>query len=512
MILRERAVRPPVFDKVLIANRGEIAVRVIRACRELGVATVAVYSEADEGAPFVRLADESVALGGFAPGESYLVQDKIIEAAEATGAEAVHPGYGFLSENPDFSRAVTDAGLVFVGPTGDAMAAIGDKVQARETAQQVDVPVSPGSEGGVEDPKEAEQIAREIGFPVLLKAAAGGGGMGMRRVDEPDELAPAFEEASQQAENAFGDGRLFVEKFHVRPRHIEIQLLGLEDGAIHLGERECSIQRRYQKLVEEAPSPAVDEALREEMGQAACRLADAVDYRNAGTAEFLLTEEGFYFNEVNARLQVEHTVTEMVTGIDLVKSQLRIAAGDPVDVSQDEIEWRGHGLELRINAEDPMHDFRPTPGTLTRYEEPRGPFVRVDSGIETGGAIRQEYDSLIAKLITWGRDRQESCARARAALRSFHIDGVPTTIPFHLAVLQEEHFLAGDISTNYLDEVPVLDTVTQAAKDAQRERAARVAAIAAALEETGGLYAVAQQRPVERGPPASWTADEGVSP
>jgi acetyl-CoA carboxylase biotin carboxylase subunit len=500
-----------VFDKVLIANRGEIAVRVIRACRELGVATVAVHSEADEGAPFTRLADEAVPLGGFAPGESYLVQEKIIEAAHETGAEAVHPGYGFLSENPDFSRAVTDAGLVFVGPTGDAMEAVGDKVQARETAQTVDVPVSAGSEGGVSTAKDAERVARDIGFPVLLKSAAGGGGMGMRRVDEPDELEPAFKEASQQAESAFGDGRLFVEKFHERPRHVEIQLLGLEDGAVHLGERECSIQRRYQKLVEEAPSPAVDEDLREEMGAAACRLADEVGYRNAGTAEFLLTEEGFFFNEVNARLQVEHTVTELVTGIDVVKAQLRIAAGEDPGIEQEEVEMRGHGLELRVNAEDPLHDFRPTPGTLEAYEEPKGPFVRVDSGIEAGGAIRQEYDSLIAKLITWGQDREESCARARAALRDFHVDGVETTIPFHLAVLQEEHFLAGDLSTTYLDEVPVLETVKDAAEDAQRRRAARAAAIAAALEETGALYAVAQQRPVTTGARAPWRDETEVS-
>ncbi len=495
------------FDKVLIANRGEIAVRVMRACREMGIATVAVYSEADEDAPFVRLADESVPLGGFVPKDSYLVQDKIIDAAEDTGAQAIHPGYGFLSENPEFSRSVTQAGLTFVGPSGDAMERIGDKVQARETAQKVDVPVSPGSESGLADPKEAKRFADEIGYPVLFKAAAGGGGMGMRRVDEPDEVEAAFEEASQQAENAFGDGRLFIEKFHTTPRHIEIQLLGLEDGAVHLGERECSIQRRYQKLVEEAPSPAVDAELREEMGQAAVRLADAVGYENAGTAEFLLTESGFYFNEVNARLQVEHTVTEMITGIDLVKAQLKIAAGEDPGITQQDISLRGHSLELRINAEDPLHEFRPTPGTLTRYEEPRGPFVRVDSGIEQGGAIRQEYDSLIAKLITWGQDRTESLARARAALRSFHVDGVKTTIPFHLAVLQEPRFLDGDISTNYLDEVPVLETVKTAAEDEQRKRAARAAAIAAALEETNALYAVAHQRPLQRGRDAPWTRE-----
>ena len=495
------------FDKVLIANRGEIAVRVIHACREIGVSTVAVYSEADEDAPFTRLADEAVPIGGMSPADSYLDQQAIIDAAEDTGAEAIHPGYGFLSENPTFSRDVTDAGLTFVGPSADAMEAIGDKVQARETAQEVGVPTSPGSEGGVADPKEAEKIAREIGFPVLFKAAAGGGGMGMRRVDDPDELRPAFEEASQQAESAFGDGRLFVEKFHERPRHIEIQLVGTEDGAIHFGERECSIQRRYQKLVEEAPSPAVDAELREEMGQAACRLADQVGYQNAGTAEFLLTEEGFYFNEVNARLQVEHTVTEMVTGIDLVKTQLRVAAGDDPEVSQDEVGFRGHSLELRINAEDPLRDFAPNPGTLSAYEEPEAPFVRVDSGIEAGGAIRQEYDSLIAKLITWGRDREESRARALNALRGFEVDGVPTTIPFHVAVLQEENFVNGNLTTNYLDEVPVLDEVQGKADDEQRRRGARVAAIAAALEQTGGLYAVAQQRPLEGAEPATWTQE-----
>jgi len=496
-----------VFEKVLIANRGEIAIRVIQACRELGLPTVAVYSEADEGAPFVRKADEAVPLGGFAPAESYLDQHKIIEAAHETGADAIHPGYGFLSENPEFSRAVTKAGLTFVGPSGDAMEAIGDKVQARETAQEVNVPVSAGSEGGVEDPDAAKAIADDIGYPVLFKAAAGGGGMGMRRVDEPDELEDAFNEASQQAENAFGDGRLFVEKFHVEPRHIEIQLVGLGDEAIHLGERECSIQRRYQKLIEEAPSPAVDEDLREEMGAAACRLAEAVGYENAGTAEFLLTEDGFYFNEVNARLQVEHTVTEMVTGIDLVKAQLRVASGEDPGFTQQDVEWRGHSIEFRVNAEDAMNNFAPNPGTLTTYQEPKGPFVRVDSGIEAGGAIRQEYDSLIAKLITWGEDRDEARARAITALRDFHVDGVPTTIPFHLAVLREENFVNGDISTNYLDEVPVLDTVRQQAEDAKRQRRARVAAIAAALQETGALYAVAKQRPVEPGDQAEWTKE-----
>ncbi len=499
------------FETVLVANRGEIAVRVIRACRELDIATVAVHSDVDAQAPFVRLADEAVELGGSAPADSYLDQAAILEAAEATGAEAIHPGYGFLSENASFARAVVDAGLVFVGPSGDSMDALGDKVAARETAERTGVPISPGSPGPVDDVSTAEKVADEIGYPVLLKAAAGGGGMGMRRVDEADEVAQAFKEASQQSESAFGDGRLFIEKFHVRPRHIEIQLVGLEDGAIHLGERECSIQRRYQKLIEEAPSPAVDAELREEIGQAACAMADAVDYRNAGTAEFLLTEEGFYFNELNARLQVEHPVTEMVTGIDLVKTQLRVAAGEPIGFTQDDIELNGHAMEFRINAEDALHDFAPHPGTLTRYEEPRGPFVRVDSGIEQGGAIRQEYDSMIAKLITWGRDRDEARHRAINALRGFHIQGVETVIPFHLAVCHEDHFIRGDISTNYLDEVDVLETVRSTAADAQREKLGRIAAIAAALHETGGLYAVARQRPLKRGPRAPWLDEEGRS-
>ncbi|MDX1611767.1 MAG: biotin carboxylase N-terminal domain-containing protein, partial [Candidatus Thermoplasmatota archaeon] len=393
------------FEKVLIANRGEIAVRVIQACRELGVETVAVHSSVDANALFVELADTAVPIGGAAPNESYLVQERIIQAAQDQGAEAIHPGYGFLSENASFARAVTDAGLVFVGPTGESMEALGDKVAARETAQRVGVPVSPGSDGPIGDEKMARKVAEEIGYPVLFKAAAGGGGMGMRLVESEDELGPAFKEASQQAESAFGDGRLFIEKFHTHPRHIEIQLLGKEDGAIHLGERECSIQRRYQKLLEEAPSPAVDAELREEIGQAAVTMAEAVDYRNAGTAEFLLTESGFYFNELNARLQVEHPVTELVTGVDLVKSQLKIAAGEDPGVEQADIQLRGHAIECRINAEDPLKNFAPNPGKLTAYQEPKGPFIRVDSGIRAGGAVRGEYDSLVAKLIVWGRDR-----------------------------------------------------------------------------------------------------------
>ncbi len=497
------------FTKVLIANRGEIAIRVIKACRELGIATVAVYSDADEHGLFVELADEAVHIGGTAPGDSYLRQDRIIEAAEQTGAEAIHPGYGFLSENPSFSRAAEDAGLVFVGPTGDSMEALGDKVEARETAQEVGVPTSPGSDGPVGDEKIATKVAGDIGYPVLLKAAAGGGGMGMRLVEGEDEIGPAFKEASQQAENAFGDGRLFIEKFHLQPRHIEIQLLGTDDGAIHLAERECSIQRRYQKLIEEAPSPAVDADLREEIGQAAVTMAEAVGYRNAGTAEFLLTDEGFYFNELNARLQVEHPVTELVTGVDLVKSQLRIAAGEPIGVTQDGIEMRGHAIECRINAEDPLKGFAPNPGTLTAYQEPKGPFVRVDSGMEPGSQVRGEYDSLIAKLIVWGQDRDEARHRTMAALRDFHVDGVKTVIPLHLAIMQEDHFVRGEMSTKYLEEIPVLDTVRGAAEDERRKAYGRIAAIAAALQHTGGLFAVANQRPVRQGGTAPWVQQEG---
>ena len=497
------------FEKVLIANRGEIAVRVIQACRELGVETVAVHSSVDANALFVELADTAVPIGGAAPNESYLVQERIIQAAQDQGAEAIHPGYGFLSENASFARAVTDAGLVFVGPTGESMEALGDKVAARETAQRVGVPVSPGSDGPIGDEKMARKVAEEIGYPVLFKAAAGGGGMGMRLVESEDELGPAFKEASQQAESAFGDGRLFIEKFHTHPRHIEIQLLGKEDGAIHLGERECSIQRRYQKLLEEAPSPAVGAELREEIGQAAVTMAEAVDYQNAGTAEFLLTESGFYFNELNARLQVEHPVTELVTGVDLVKSQLKIAAGEDPGVEQADIQLRGHAIECRINAEDPLKNFAPNPGRLTRYQEPKGPCVRVDSGMQPGGEVRGEYDSLIAKLIVWGRDRHEARHRTMAALRDFHVDGVKTVIPLHLAIMQEQHFVDGDLSTKYLDEVPVLDTVRGAAEDQRRKAYGRIAAIAAALQHTGGLFAVANQRPVTQGPDATWVSQEG---
>jgi len=448
-----------------------------------------------------------VSLGGRTPRESYLRQDAIIEAAATTGAEAVHPGYGFLAENAAFNRAVTDAGLVFVGPSADAMDALGDKVKAREAAEKVDVPISPGSDGPVAHAKAAAKVAEAIGYPVLFKAAAGGGGMGMRLVASPDDLGGAWAEASAQAESAFGDGRLLIERFHARPRHVEIQLLGLESGAIHLGERECSIQRRYQKLIEEAPSPAVDDALRAEIGEAAVRLADSVGYQNAGTAEFLLTGEGHFFNEINARLQVEHPVTEMVTGVDLVAEQLRIAAGDEPATTRTP-ELRGHAFEFRVNAEDPLNHFVPNPGPLRRYREPQGPFVRVDSGVREGGEVAREYDSLVAKLIVWGRDREEARHRSLSALRGFEIEGIETTLPFHIAVCQEPHFARGELSTTYLDDVKVIENMREVADDTRRARLARVAAVAATLYATDGLYAVARQRPLRRGAAATWTLPE----
>ncbi len=435
--------------RVLIANRGEIAVRVIRACRQLGLEAVAVYSEADRGAPHVALADAAVCLGAAAPAESYLSIEKLLGAARATGADAVHPGYGFLAERAEFVAAVEAAGLAFVGPTAETMAALGDKVAARRLAARCGVPLLPGVElgtGAAPDPG--------IGYPLLVKAAAGGGGRGMRHVDGPAGLAAAVDAARREAEAAFGDGTLYLERYLPTARHVEVQLLGDAHGAlVHLGERECSIQRRHQKLLEESPSPAVTPPLRHNLTEAALTLAQAARYRSAGTVEFLLDDAGrFYFLEVNTRLQVEHPVTEWVTGLDLVALQLCVAAGEPLPLTQRDVAFRGHALECRLVAEDPAAGFLPVAGPVLHLEWPSGPGIRVDAGIVAGSVVGLDYDSLLAKLTAWGETREAARRRMVGALRDTVLLGLPTARDLHLAILEDPAFVAGDTHVRFLDE------------------------------------------------------------
>ncbi len=436
--------------RLLVANRGEIAVRVIRTCRLLGIETVAVYSDADRDAPHVSLADRAVGLGPAAPGESYLAIAKLLDAARAAGADAVHPGYGFLSERAEFAEAVEQAGLAFVGPTAGSMAALGDKVAARRLAAQAGVPVLPG----VELAGDAPPPAAGLDYPLLVKAAAGGGGRGMRRVERPADLAPALEAARREAQAAFGDGTVYLERCLPRARHVEVQVLGDgRGGLVHLGERECSIQRRHQKLVEESPSPAVSPALRRELTDAALALARAVRYRSAGTVEFLLDDDDrFYFLEVNARLQVEHPVTEWVTGLDLVALQLRVAAGDALPLAQRDIAARGHALECRLVAEDPAAGFLPATGRLLHVEWPTGPGVRVDAGIQPGSVVVLDYDSLLAKVTTWGETRDTARRRMVDALRATTLLGVATVRDLHLALMEDAAFAAGETHVRFLDE------------------------------------------------------------
>jgi acetyl-CoA carboxylase biotin carboxylase subunit len=450
-------VTPP-FDKILIANRGEIAVRVIRACLDMGIRTVAVYSDADRTAPHVRFAHEAYHIGPPAPTESYLVIDRIVEVARKSGAQAVHPGYGFLAENAEFSRACRDAGLAFIGPPPEAMEAVGDKVRARELMTDAGVPVVPGTPPVDDDPAQVAALAREIGFPVLLKAAAGGGGKGMRILRHEDEVASLLAQARGEAGSAFGDPTVFLEKYVERPRHIEVQILAdAHGGCVHLGERECSIQRRHQKLIEESPSPVCDAATRERIGELAIKAVQAAGYVNAGTVEFLRGEDGsFYFMEVNARLQVEHPVTEMVTGIDLVKEMIHVAAGRELPLTQGDIDLRGHAIECRIIAEDPARNFTPSPGTIRGLRRPTGPGIRYDDGIYAGYTVPVFYDPMVAKLIAWGRGRDESISRMARALDELRIDGLTTSIPFHRQVMAHPAFIEGRLHTGFLDEHPEL--------------------------------------------------------
>ncbi len=443
------------FRKVLVANRGEIAVRVIRALREAGITSVAVYSDADRAALHVRMADEAAHIGPSPSAESYLRIDKILDAARRHSVEAIHPGYGFLSENADFAEACEKAGLAFIGPTADSIRRVGSKTRARELAIVAGVPILPGTLRGITSQQEAFSIAGEIGYPVMLKAAAGGGGKGMRRVDSPADLEAALRDASSEAERAFGNGEVYIEKLIDKPRHIEIQVLGDAFGKmIHLGERECSIQRRHQKVIEECPSPFVVErpGLRQEMGEAAVRLAQAAGYRNAGTVEFLVDplEGKYYFLEMNTRLQVEHPVTELVTGFDLVPWQLKIAAGEPLDVEQDAVQWAGAAIECRLGAEDPDNQFFPSPGLITSLEMPSGPGIRLDSGIYSGWNVPIEYDSLLAKLAVWAPTRNEAIARMQRALEECHIGGIKNNLEFFRGVMRDPAFQSADLHTGFV--------------------------------------------------------------
>jgi len=442
-----------VFQKILIANRGEIALRVIRACREMGIGTVAVYSEADRESLHVRFADEDVCIGPAPARESYLNIPRIIAAAEVTGAEAIHPGYGFLAENAEFAEICERSDLAFIGPTPDQIRRMGDKAVARRTMADAGVPTVPGSPGAVATPEEALETAKGIGFPVLIKAAAGGGGKGMRVARDESVFERELRMAQNEAKAAFNDDSVYLEKFLERPRHIEIQVLGDTHGrVVHLGERECSIQRRHQKLIEESPSVALSQELRDRMGEAAVKGAAGIDYRGAGTIEFLLDQDGsFYFMEMNTRIQVEHPVTEEVTGVDLIKEQIRIAAGEPMNVPEGGARLSGHAIEFRINAEDPARNFAPSPGTITSFHAPGGRGVRVDSHAYAGYRVPPHYDSLIGKLIVTAPSRAEALARSRLALESFIVEGVHTTIPFLLELIQLPKFVSGDIDTKFLD-------------------------------------------------------------
>ncbi len=439
------------FSKVLIANRGEIALRIIAACKEMGLKTVAVHSEADRDSLHVRYADDDVCIGPAASKQSYLNISSIIAAAEITGADAIHPGYGFLSENPHFAEIVGECNLTFIGPPAEAIRLMGDKARARETAKKAGVPIIPGSEGAIRTVEEATEIANGIGFPVILKASAGGGGRGMRICWKESDLQNQYETARNEAERAFGVADVYLEKYLERPRHIEIQVFGDTFGrVVALGERECSIQRRHQKLIEESPSPALDEATRKRMSDAAVKLCHAVNYVNAGTIEFLYQDGDFYFMEMNTRIQVEHPVTEEVTGIDLVKEQIRVAAGEKLSVPEGNFRLRGHAMEFRVNAEDPV-TFAPNPGKIRELHLPGGPGVRVDTHVYRDYVVPPHYDSLLAKLVIRGKDRSETLARARRALEQFVIEGVKTSIPLHRAIVNNEKFIRGDISTRFMD-------------------------------------------------------------
>ena len=498
------------FRKILIANRGEIAVRILRASRELGIRSVAVFSEADRKSLHVRLADEAYPIGPAASRESYLCIEKIIDAARRSGCDAIHPGYGFLAENAALPRACAEAGITFIGPSAEAMEALGSKTAGRQLARRSDVPTVPGANDPIENPDDAQALSQNMGYPVLLKAVAGGGGKGMRVVTRDSEFAPAWRDASSEALNAFGDSRLYLEKYLERPRHIEIQILADSHGrVVSLGERECSVQRRHQKVIEEAPSLVITPELRKKMGDAAVRLARAGGYVNAGTVEFLVDAHlNFYFLEVNTRLQVEHPVTEQVTGLDLVKLQIAIAAGHRLPFAWETITPRGHAMEVRLYAEDPDNNFFPSPGKILSQHAPSGPGIRLDEGVYEGWAVPMDYDPLLSKLIAWGNSREETIARLRRALEEYSVTGIKTNAGLFRRILAEPDFLRGEIHTKWLDEL--LQRAPSARHSPQDERktdrAADAAAIAAALwqaeqqDKNSGSSSSSQ----ESSPPSRW--------
>jgi acetyl-CoA carboxylase biotin carboxylase subunit len=484
------------FKKILIANRGEIAVRVMRTCREMNIRTVAIYSDADRHAPHVRFADEAYHVGPAPSVDSYLRIDRVLEVASRSGAEAIHPGYGFLAENPDFARACTSADVVFIGPPAAAMDLMGSKTAARRAVMEARLPVVPGTDRNIESIEEVRRIAEEIGFPVMLKASAGGGGKGLRRVATAADLESAYRNACSEAQNAFNDASIYLEKYIERPRHVEIQILGDQHGnLIHLGERECSLQRRHQKVMEECPSPLLDETVREQMGSTAVRVGKLAGYTNAGTVEFIVDQKrNFYFLEMNTRLQVEHPVTELVTGVDLVKEQIRIAAGERLAWRQEDIHMRGWAMECRIYAEDPAQNFFPSPGLITRLKVPAGPGVRDDSGVNAGFTVPLDYDPMLSKLAVWGNDRAEAMARMRRALSEYEVSGIQTNIPFFRRLLNHPDFVAAKMDTGFIDRALEGGLLTATAPDDPgAEQAAILAAVLHSLRNKS-----AQTAPVTR--------------
>ncbi len=481
------------FEKLLIANRGEIAIRVMRACRELDIETVAIYSSADKNALHVKYADEAFHVGDAHPSKSYLNMERIVDIAKKTGAEAVHPGYGFLAENYRFAKLCDDENVIFVGPRWKTIQAMGSKIGSKQMMQNAGVPVIPGTEGGIKNIDDARKVAAEIGYPVIVKASAGGGGIGMQIVQDEKALEDAITASMRIAQSAFGDATVFIEKYLVKPRHIEFQVLADNQGnSVHLYDRECSIQRRHQKLIEEAPSPIMTSELRERMSKSALKVAEVSDYTNAGSVEFLYSQGNYYFMEMNTRLQVEHTITEFITGIDLVKQQIAVAAGESLPFCQEDISIRGHAIECRVNAEDPLNNFAADPGKIIRYRSPGGPGIRVDSGIHMGYTIPANYDSMIAKLCAWDSTRAEAIKRMRRAISEYIILGIKTTLPLHYAIMNNQQFVNGNTHTHFLQEEHIFDTLERYTRDEENrmqtlagsfEQGKKVAAITVAVNQ-----------------------------
>lgn len=479
------------FEKLLVANRGEIAIRVMRACRELDIDTVAIYSEADKNALHVKYADEAFHVGEAHPSKSYLNMERIIDIAKKSGAEAIHPGYGFLAENYRFAKLCLDENVIFVGPRWKTIKAAGSKIGSKQMMRDHDVPVIPGTDGGIKTPDEAKKVALEIGYPVIVKASAGGGGIGMQIVQDEKSLDEAISASQRIAQSAFGDATVFIEKYLVKPRHIEFQVLADEHGnAVHLFERECSIQRRHQKLIEEAPCSIMTPELRSRMAESALKVVNASGYTNAGTVEFLYSNGNYYFMEMNTRLQVEHTITECITGVDIVRQQLAVAAGETLPFEQKDLAIRGHAIECRINAEDPMNNFSADPGKIVRYRSPGGPGIRIDSGIHMGYTISPIYDSMIAKLCAWDSTRRNAINRMRRAISEYIILGVKTTLPLHYAIMNNRQFVDGNTHTHFLQEERILNTLDRYVRDEETrmqtlagsfQQGKKVAAISAAV-------------------------------